>query len=237
MHQSNTRILRETFPYSRDVVKMTISRLAPRAPITCTRIHDRVPQATRKMMLSHWRGCSRLPGRFWILKIGPLLREIWPKTSRKVKFSWQITMLLQWDRCGPLCNTIAHQIHVPLFLDNGRPCLHTLLILRSKCGLTLCFIELFAVVGKNQLLLSTDSGPVGKTPFWCESVGQMYYCSASQLILSKGNKIRWQNTIQSVNQISWLCNISGHMVRHTLPWIIHLHTSFACITRQPWHAC
>ena len=34
--------------------------------------------------LSRWqdRALSQLPGSFWILKIGPLLREIWPKTSQ-----------------------------------------------------------------------------------------------------------------------------------------------------------
>ena len=34
-----------------------------RTPITCTRIHDRVPLAARKMTLPHWRGSSQLEKR------------------------------------------------------------------------------------------------------------------------------------------------------------------------------
>ncbi len=68
-----------------------------RTPITCTRIHDRVPLVVQK---EHYRGSSRLPGRFWILKIGQLLREIWPKTSQKVNFSWaNCTKVMGADLC------------------------------------------------------------------------------------------------------------------------------------------
>ncbi len=69
----------------------------------------------RTSVLPKWanRGLSQLPVRFWILKIGQLLREIGRKISRKVKFSlWTsfhhgicVPLPLELRAClGPLAN-------------------------------------------------------------------------------------------------------------------------------------
>ncbi len=44
----------------------------------------------------------------------------------------------------------------------------------------------------------------------------------------KGHQLHWIQMVRKSLQISWLCNVSGPMVRHKLPWNDHSNTSFAC---------
>ncbi len=73
--------------------------------------------------------------------------------------------------------------------------------------LTLCFIQFYAVIEKSPLQLSTDSVPVGKPPFGCESVRQMN----KQAKVSSG----------------------GWTDRQTLPNILSLH--FSVINNDSYH--
>ena len=58
-----------------------------------------LPTHKRRVSPLRWqdRALSQLPGSFWILKIGPLLREIWPKMSQKAQFTVKFSKIF-WGR-------------------------------------------------------------------------------------------------------------------------------------------